>query len=524
MKAEGDEVQSKNGTWVLGKAIGGGTEGVIFELTSAPNGIDCSKFVVKILNDATMSKEQKLDADARLYRLRELCAEDVELRKRMTLPLDLLTSDFGYIMYKAIGYESLTNYLNPPSRDCFENWYMNKDLKKRYLALELLFNTLRLVHISGLVFTDLSPNNIMIKSDENGLVFIDTDNLRIRDRPCLSVIGTPGYMAPELYRASVPKKVGGIDVPVGTLSDQMMPTADSDIFSAAVIAFQLLTLRHPFIGDAIEDGSADDEEKALRIETDYILKKGGNNQSTRGFFRNSQTYLHRIISNDMFSLFERTFVTGKDDSLLRPTAEEYLEVVQKTLDRIVTCPECGFQIVFSPSANNLCVKCNKPQTRKVEVLCGVFFNGMTRADCINAINPDADWKLNEIASEKKGEGNKLPLLSFMVVDEGTPRVLLGRHLEENDDRFKVFATIEVSDYDKGLLIVRTSNKMRERFPKAHIIDDSNNGNQNLLTNNKVVSINQWIVLNEERLGAVQSSLMIWFKRYDGGNNQVIKTS
>ena len=77
-------------------------------------------------------------------------------------------------------------------------------------------------------------------------------------------------MAPEVYRKPDAKLVKENNIDPKILSNSGRITTDSDVFSAAVIAFQLLTLWHPFIGDEIEEGTPDDETRALEIKTDYI--------------------------------------------------------------------------------------------------------------------------------------------------------------------------------------------------------------------------------------------------------------
>ena len=48
-----------------------------------------------------------------------------------------------------------------------------RTLKKRYQIIVNLFDALRKIHLAGLIFTDLSPNNIMVHKKQNQIVFID---------------------------------------------------------------------------------------------------------------------------------------------------------------------------------------------------------------------------------------------------------------------------------------------------------------------------------------------------------------
>lgn len=116
------------------------------------------------------------------------------------------------------------------------------------IALQVT-RALRRAHSMGVVHRDLKPANIMLRPDEDGLDFVkvldfglvkvfapeasDLDGLS--DDPLTSVgalMGTPGYMAPE---QAVGDPIDG----------------RADLYSVAVILFQMLTGRLPFEGDSI---------------------------------------------------------------------------------------------------------------------------------------------------------------------------------------------------------------------------------------------------------------------------------
>ena len=65
--------------------------------------------------------------------------------------------------------DNLKKYITPPTEDgMFDEWY-KKDFtfKKRYQIIVNLFDALRKIHLAGLIFTDLSPNNIMVHRTQN---------------------------------------------------------------------------------------------------------------------------------------------------------------------------------------------------------------------------------------------------------------------------------------------------------------------------------------------------------------------
>ena len=95
-----------------------------------------------------------------------------------------------------------------------------------------LLSALEFAHASGVVHRDIKPSNLIVtgqgvlKVADFGIARVDTTNLTMAGM----VIGTPSYMSPEQCR--------------GLLAD-----ARSDIFSAGVVFYELLTGEKPFRGN-----------------------------------------------------------------------------------------------------------------------------------------------------------------------------------------------------------------------------------------------------------------------------------
>lgn len=332
MKKEGDTIRTSKGEYVLGKKIGGGMEGTVFDIASPSN--VAGEFAVKIINTSGFDEPRKTMIRKRLAVLQKLGERNDKLRGHMALPRALLIGDdVGYIMKKANDYESLASYLSYGDDECYKP---GMGLKKRYLALAGLFKLLRDLHLSGFVFTDLSPNNILVHKEKNITILIDTDNIYELADGGREVMGTPGYIAPEIYRKDVPDKIGNNDVDPESLCKHGRATVDSDIFSAAVVAFELFTMHHPFVGDVIDDGTADDEDRAKRIETDYIFKEGTKNKSTRDMV----IFFEDLTTPNIRRLFYRTFVDGVKNPSLRPTDKEFYDAFLEGLDHLKKC-DCG---------------------------------------------------------------------------------------------------------------------------------------------------------------------------------------
>ena len=196
MKRTGDKVLINGHEYELGEKIGGGLEGSVFVSKDRP------EYVIKLINTTKMGDRAKQELREHLMWLKNTIGANAELKNKLAIPKALVEGDdVGYIMYRATEHDGLKTYMTfPMEMSAFEKWYKeNYKLKKRLQIASFLFNALELIHISGLLFTDLSPNNIMVSKNKNSLVFIDTDNMRRKRDAYLSVVGTDGYMAPEIY-------------------------------------------------------------------------------------------------------------------------------------------------------------------------------------------------------------------------------------------------------------------------------------------------------------------------------------
>lgn len=463
MITTGSKVFINEHEYTLGEKIGSGKEGNIFEL------VEKRKAVVKIIDDTYMSKSQRKEMYEHLKWLYNLGrqAEKKELKQYMALPLGLLDNELGYAMLKAGEHESLSSYITIPGDDeDFDLWYREKyTLKKRYQIIINLFDALRKIHLAGLIFTDLSPNNIMVHKTQNQIVFIDTDNMRKRTDSYLSVLGTPGYMAPEVYRKPdmVFAEKNNIDPKI--LSNSGRITTESDIFSAAVIAFQLLTLWHPFIGDVIEEGTADDETRALEIKTDYIFKAGTSNTSTYALVPKFVD----LTTPEIRNMFERTFDTGKESPSLRPTAEEFHEAFQNALDMIVECPSCGFSKIYAPDEINHCVGCGRIFDKQTIL---VIYNVLSELERDEVINNIGDYSQYDISLENLLVDGKTPInymeISRIVLEpnESKSKILYLRHFECSTERSQPFAKITL---DSTSRIAQIEVK-KSVFPEAYLIE------------------------------------------------------
>ena len=207
-------------------------------------------------------------------------------------------------------------------------WYISTGgLLKRYKILIKLSSIMRTLHSKGLAYCDLSPNNVFIseKQDLDNVFLIDLDNLRYKTS-ILNNIYTPSYGAPEIISNLGPN------------------TTMSDSFSFAVMAYELLTLNHPLMGDYVSEAEPEVEEQALAGQLPWVEDSNDNiNHRTTGLPS------EKVMPGKLLDLFRRNFESGLNNPVERPTMAEWYDMLNLALNELLKCGNstCGLRYPFN---------------------------------------------------------------------------------------------------------------------------------------------------------------------------------
>lgn len=249
--------------------------------------------------------------------------KSLELDKKLNFAIPLLNLKIksdeceGYIMLMMEDMEPISKLLKT-SFETFEKlkeWYKETGgIKRRIEILKKIAYNLYQLHSKGLVYGDISPNNIFISSErENSEAwFIDCDNIDFHYNVDYT-IGTSGFCAPEIRKTLPPYNDG-----------KKVNTIENDIYAFANLAYILLFLADPFKGSILEasvdeednwddddnddwvDGEEDSEKKFDYGEVSWI---GEGDESNKPIYGLSQI-MNKIIPENLKKLFNRTL--GKD--------------------------------------------------------------------------------------------------------------------------------------------------------------------------------------------------------------------
>lgn len=201
----------------------------------------------------------------------------------------------------------------------------------------------------GLCHSDLSDKNILVDPFDGRMTILDCDSLVIPNVMAADVLGTPGYMAPELVSKVVRE-----------------PSVVTDRHALAVLLYRWLLYKHPL--DGPKQHSLDpDEDELLQLGAKALFIEHPTDTSNRP---NKLAVTADSLTPRMRDLFHRAFVHALHDPGKRPTAGAWEEALIEMFDRILPCanPQCEQRFFVAQEAGPLrCTLCGTPVTFPQEV-------------------------------------------------------------------------------------------------------------------------------------------------------------
>lgn len=204
------------------------------------------------------------------------------------------------------------------------------------------------LHARGYSYGDISLGNLFIHPKTGKILICDNDNVSIDGDPS-TIIGTPGFMAPEIGRG------------------EASPSTETDLFSLAILLFHLLYRHHPLEGERFYSYLTIDEAYQSLFAVNPIYIFDPNNDANRPVIGKQDTPImyHKYYPEYLKSLFERSFTKGlKPGGRIRET--EWRAAMIRLRDMIVPCGTCRKENFFDVHAVKSCWKCSRtivPPTR-----------------------------------------------------------------------------------------------------------------------------------------------------------------
>lgn len=244
-------------------------------------------------------------------------------------------------------------------------------LNRLHMCLKIA-RAMRRLHAAGLAHSDLSYNNVLVDPLSGNACIIDCDGLVVPHKFPPEVVGTPGFIAPEVLATKALK----VDDPKKNL-----PKIETDRHALAVLIYTFLLNRDPLDGGKVwnvDDPQKDDDmrygskalfiehptDKTNRVKADQLLKS----QLPQG---DPAKMPYTICGPYLKDLFDKAFIDGLHNPAARPSALQWEEALVKTCDLVQPCqnPKCeAHWYVFDNTTKPRCPFCGTEYKGQLPIL------------------------------------------------------------------------------------------------------------------------------------------------------------
>ena len=246
---------------------------------------------------------------------------------------------FGYIMdLRPKNYKSIVDLMKRKAEPSFVS------LCRTAYNLALGYKKL---HDWGAVYHDISFGNLFFDPSNGDVLICDNDNVSFDKNKAGGVLGTPGFMAPEIVRR------------------EARPSRNTDQYSLSVLLFYLFMVNHPLEGKleaAIKCMDMAAREKLYGTDPVFIFDPDNKtNRPVKGIHDNAEIYW-KIYPEKLRQMFTKAFTDGLVDPKKRITELEWMTTFSNMMSGTVQCPNCGARIFYdedlvAKGAAHVCWNC-----------------------------------------------------------------------------------------------------------------------------------------------------------------------
>ena len=200
------------------------------------------------------------------------------------------------------------------------------------------------LHNKGLCYKDISLGNIFVRPENGDILICDNDNVEENGKNHGLALGTAGFMAPEV------------------LLGKAKPSAESDLFSMAVLMFHLLTRSDPLKGAMELQIRCLDEPARRKLYGEdpvFIYDPDDLRNRPDPEVHQAAVITWPIYPRRLQQLFEKTFGIGMNNPSARVLTGQWCEALASCLDQHLICPHCGQEAFATPGEISRCWACDK---------------------------------------------------------------------------------------------------------------------------------------------------------------------
>ena len=302
------------------RGLGGGTQGQVFEVAVGGERLALKWYLPSCL-ERDPHLERRLLESIRATAPSRAFLWPIALLRPTAASLPLIRSrhpGFGYLME-----------LRPPQFVGAVEHYggrLDISLRQALRASFFLAEAFHALHSKGLCYKDISLGNLFLEAETGCILVCDNDNVDVDGRDLGSVLGTPGFMAPEI------------------LMKQGRPGANSDLFSLAVLIFRMLTRHDPLKGRQELQIRCLDEPARRRLYGEiplFIFDPDDERNRPDPVEHAAALVTWPIYPKALQALFIQTLATGMRAPQQRALTGQWMEALAAVLDQRQLCPSCG---------------------------------------------------------------------------------------------------------------------------------------------------------------------------------------
>lgn len=267
-------------------------------------------------------------------------------------PLELIVPAqgdlFGYIMpLRPKNYKSIVDLMKKKVNPSF------------YVLCRTAFNLTKgyqKLHGMGAKYQDISFGNLFFDPANGDVLICDNDNVSFDNSKPGGVLGTPGFMAPEIVRG------------------EKRPSRETDRYSLAVLLFYLFMVNHPLEGKLEANIKCMDMAARVKLYgTDPVFIFDPDNKTNRpvkGIHDNANIYWP-MYPEKLRQMFTKSFTIGLTQPNKRITEPEWMTLFANMMSGMLEC-SCGASNFYdedkeSQGAVHVCWHCQNaiPVPRKI---------------------------------------------------------------------------------------------------------------------------------------------------------------
>ena len=308
---DGQKISVGADTATVETFLGGGGQGEVYRVRLNATG---ARLALKWYFPHTATPEQK-------QTIQVLCERGAP-SDRFLWPVSLavapgVSDGWGYVMHlRDARYKSFTEL-------------MTRKVKTDFAALveggSQLVTAFKKLHTAGLCYCDISFGNVFFDPKTGDILICDNDNVGVEGANESGVVGTQGFMAPEVIRR------------------EKKPSSDTDRYSLAVLLFHVFMLSHPL--DGLQEASIKcmdlpAREKLYGTHPLFIFHPADASNRPHPEYHKNATIYWDIYPESFKQLFVRAFTEGIGDPGRRPRDYEWEKGLQSLEDALLSCAHC----------------------------------------------------------------------------------------------------------------------------------------------------------------------------------------